>query len=289
MTVQSADGFFVYGTLKPGELGFGQIKQHVVHAEPAHVVHYGIFLRDGLPAMNDYPGGRTEGFLLFPKNGEEELLLSAIALFEPKHLYRRDRVHVVNSTGQKCEAQTHLAKAPDSGFKELLEPGRWTAARDPLFLHGLPETRRLILQAPRRQGHAIDSSMPDFWRAYVPMLGHFLVLCSILERFITFAYPGKSIGQRLEAFTQAPDARTSAQGLEPPPRTTIYSTDKMDKVTWTPENPWDFWYQVRCNAVHRGKSAEHDLPLVTSCARAMSQALTTVLAGRLPELAREWS
>lgn len=288
MTDASAAGFFVYGTLKPGELGFGRISEHIERANHAHVDEVGIYLRDGLPALNELPGGRVLGYVLVPKVGHEYALTSALALFEPKHLYTVTRVQATVASGDVLAVTAHFAKSPDAGFIELLEHGWWTATRDPLFRYGLPQTRRLIEELPLRNVKAVDSNMPSFWQAYVPVLGHFLVLCSILERFTTFSYPGKSINERLQGFIESADAKSAARGLRPPPRTTIYSTDKLAEVEWSTTNPWDFWYQVRCNAVHRGKSAQHDLPLVTSCARSMSKALMTVLAGRLPDLAREW-
>ena len=63
---------FSYGTLKPSEIAFRQIENHVEKHQLASIKSAEICLRDGLPALKIHEGDgyghrHVMGYVLFPK------------------------------------------------------------------------------------------------------------------------------------------------------------------------------------------------------------------------------
>jgi gamma-glutamylcyclotransferase (GGCT)/AIG2-like uncharacterized protein YtfP len=63
---------FVYGSLKPGELGFEQIQLLVKNTTGAELHNYGLYVRDGLPVIKPEPTGEiVKGNILEIIEGKE--------------------------------------------------------------------------------------------------------------------------------------------------------------------------------------------------------------------------
>ena len=81
--------FFVYGTLKPGQIAHYQIKNEIDSAKTvqAKVDKYYLAIRDGLPYAYSFlertPQNQTieplKGFLIYPKLGDAKNLSTKIA------------------------------------------------------------------------------------------------------------------------------------------------------------------------------------------------------------------
>lgn len=274
--------FFVYGSLQPTQPGFRQLARLVEHHEPVAVVDHAIFIRDGLPGLVAYPGGRVHGFLLHPRAGCDSELADAIDAFESKDLYTRKQ-SIATETG--IRAWTVLMKSPGKGNKVLWEQDQWTLADDPMLVVGMPVIRDNLAQILSASSENKVLDPVGFWREYIPLMGNFLSLTAVLERLVTFRFGGRDVMERIRQFDLSEDGRSAAlrAGYMPPQ---VLSTRDLEPSH--DSKPWQGWYQVRNNAVHRGKAAIRDRSVVASAAVGLHDALAWYLKDEIPGVWDAW-
>ena len=74
---------FVYGSLKPGELGFEQIENLVSIHGAAELHDFALYVRDGLPVIGKpAPGETVSGVLLSIHPGMEEEFWTVVTEYE---------------------------------------------------------------------------------------------------------------------------------------------------------------------------------------------------------------
>lgn len=284
--------FFVYGTLKHDQLGFRQIQEFVDHHEPATLHGWAINVRDGLPGIRVNADFSVQGDLLYATQANALSLRSRIMQFEPtgsKGLYElRNDVTVEGVQSKAIRAQTHIFLP--GGLKEKDVWGEtWSLADDPLFRFGFPEVLRRIHASPDVASQVQDSNEGRFWKNYIPALGDFLTLTGVLERCTTLMFGPRGIMKNITSFGELPEALEAAMQVPMPTRTEVLDSRNLKVVKWTPRTAWTFWYQVRSNAVHRGKSAERDAELIAESARGLSVALHHFLGIHVIGLQEKWA
>lgn len=280
---------FTYGTLKPGQPAHRQIAGFLDKIEEAVLVDHALFVRDGLPGVQPVPGGETNGFLLWPRYGAETELLGVLAQFEPSSLYQSPReVDVITTAGVRVSALTHLMRQPAKGSPQEWPDQTWSCANDPLFRFGLPEMVRDLRRIQRTKEHT-DCDNALFWEEFVPTLGVFLALNGVLERYLTLSQPPTSVWNQLGRLGESESGLRAVAGAPEPCRTSVFVTTSLKRLDWTPRNAWRFWYQVRSNAVHRGKGAFLDLELLATSADGLALALTNLIADEVPGIAAKWA
>lgn len=279
--------FFVYGTLKHDQLGYRQIAEVVSRHEPADLPGFDLYVRDGLPGLLPNPGAIITGELIFPANGAWEELDERIRRFEPdgqKELYRR----AIVPTADGQEALTHLFRRELRSHPDYWEQHRWSIADDPILRYGFPEIlRRISVSAPQAEA-MIHNDHPGFWNSYLPILGDFLTLTGVLERCATLAFGPGDPTSNVVRFSGLPEAQRAASAAPPPHGGLVYDSRDLALRKFNVENAWSFWYQVRSNAVHRGKSTFRDAPLVATSARGLAIALYEFLSSEVHGLAEAW-
>ena len=295
---------FVYGTLKPGQLAYRQVEALVESTLPAKLHGYELLVRDGLPGIRKAGvDAYVEGELLMPYPDKNDEFFRVIRSFEPARLYTAPQnVTVVTVRGGIGQAVTHCMRKPDkSNPGQLFEGSSWGLEDDPLFAVALPVIREQTLTF--QSSGAPDSDSPDFWRAFLPMQGLLLSLCGILERYLTLTYgvpddtrvgPSQvaskrmSINSQLAALGSSPEgmAAVKKSGIAP---VQVFRSDSLEKIAAEESKAWEGWYAVRSNAVHRGKAAHRDLPLVTQSVYGLHNSLRLLLADQLPELKNRWA
>ncbi|WP_195165369.1 gamma-glutamylcyclotransferase, partial [Mycobacteroides abscessus] len=123
---------FVYGNLKPGELGHVLISPWVCDSRPAAVAGH-LWVRDGVPLADLGSRGYIRGHLLtLSASGYR-----AVGELEPTAYYQWAKVTCIEPS--RLKANTLVAAGgltPDRGGGDVLyEP--WTSAQDPLLTYGL--------------------------------------------------------------------------------------------------------------------------------------------------------
>ena len=281
--------WFVYGSLKPGELGYRQIKEFIETYEKAKLKGYGLLIRDGLPGLEERNGGIVDGYNLYAKLGQESELASFIEQFEDPSLYEVCEVKVTIDSGADVQAASNFLKYIRNGNPEPIQSSTWSICDDPLFRHGLPSLYTTAHESEAFNGFAGD--MPSFWHNYLPVMGTFLNLWTVMERYVAFAQPGvKSVrssktpcstaptmSAHLKALRDSDEGVKAMESVVTTPDRTVWRTNKVKRAVRS-RVLTEVWYQVRNNSAHRGKSAAKDYNLVRNCALGLSEFLVALLS-----------
>ena len=306
--------WFVYGSLKPKQLGFRRIERWVSHSKQVDLSGHELVLRDGLPGIRASEQARSvRGALIWPKQGSGEELKRAIELFESAGDYETKDVSV-NDDGVELIAHTNMLHKPNRSNPEVIRNGWWVVSQDLSFRHALP----VLWRSAHEPGSDVyDSSTREYWEAYLPVMGTFLNLWSVFERYIAFAQPALDDPE----YRKALDDPEYRKALDDPEkvrnsftlakhfnalnkskvgqdvRSQIESSlpsegrarrDSVSRSSRSATNPWDNWYAIRNNAVHGGKTAIKDLDIVSDAARGLSEALIELLAYEVPPLRKPY-
>lgn len=283
--------WFVYGSLKPTELGFRQIEHLIDHHEPVQLNGYRLFVRDGLPGIGAKEGGgwTVSGNLLHAKLGQESELASIIERFENPQLYEVQEVEVTNASGTGVQAAANLFKYPRKGNSEPIESSTWSVSEDAYFRYGLPTL--FDMAHGSISGSTGSSYTLNFWEAYLPIMGTFLNLWTVLERYVAFAQPCinrvqpqkrqdsalPSLAEHLTALVASDAGKKALESVVNLPKRQVSRTDNVSRPVRR-HIPTETWYQVRNNSAHRGKSAFKDYDLIRNSALGLSEFLVALLS-----------
>jgi len=277
--------WFVYGSLKPGELGFRQIEHLIDDHEPARVDGYRIWIRDGLPGLKEGQNhNEVDGHLIYAKAGKETELQSVITSFETEKIYKFDNVDVSNSS-DICVTATATFFRRDQKNDEVFEWPTWSISDDVYFRYGLPTLFKIVHESKEEGG---QSDSLDFWQEYLPIVGSYMSLWTVLERYVQFTQPGLQPNNKNEAKKDTMPLHLRAIELSDAGQKAYDKVTHKNKVKVQPAQDHPraqstdryllHWRTARNNSVHQGKSAHSDYRLVRNAALGLSEFLVALLS-----------
>jgi hypothetical protein len=202
--------------------------------------------------------------------------LAAIESLEPEQIYRWARCDVAVG-GEFTTADVLVARSPSHGTHRASGPYR---SRDsPLFVEALDEIEAVVREPIRAGG---NYEIRDFFRHQMA----YLLLWSAIERYCTLRWgfgdnPVARVNRlaREQAFVQAlkKHVRESQR---------VYRADRPGNTAerLDPDDPArsiKFYYQVRSNISHRGKSIYDERALVAQSLQELSRIFRDVLDATL--------
>jgi hypothetical protein len=238
--------FFAYGIFKPGELGFLRIKEFVDRSPILCTVPGELWVRDGLPIANLRSGRRSDisGYLIHFKAGRGFNAYARIAELEPEYQYRWS---MKKPNGEDAYILAGI-NSEDGG-----EPyGDWDGQNDPLFKTGLQ-----VIEEMWEKNHGETGEYEKLFR----LEAAYLLLWSAIERYASLRYHlSNRVNFKLEpiitdsAFAEALkkyvviDKPRSVRSADDPK--TVWNLDPK-----SPHDSFQYYWQIRNNTSHRGKSA----------------------------------
>ena len=121
--------WFVYGSLKPGELGYRRIESCIAESFPGQLDGWQLALRDGLPVVTPKPGSTVDGFVLEAKPDQLDSLALSIRSFEDPEAYVESIATVTTPDNEQLQVRVNAARHPNN--KSPLEPltsGVWSVS-----------------------------------------------------------------------------------------------------------------------------------------------------------------
>jgi gamma-glutamylcyclotransferase (GGCT)/AIG2-like uncharacterized protein YtfP len=206
--------FFAYGFLRPGELAYHQIRDHVAQAEPASVRGEALE-RDGLLILSVEGTDEIAGHVLHFKPSRADAAYRAVDDLEPRHLYRWT-TGTATIDAEAVEVNMLVAATPHRGSHRL--DYDWSSRSDPLFTEALEEID-LILEPWKRPAAGHDEI-----RAFFRYQMAYLLLWSAIERYASLRWGfGGGPVQRVKKLARDPAfvrarARTARRGRGSRPR-----------------------------------------------------------------------
>lgn len=286
---------FVYGSLKPGELGFEQIEGMVSKYSVAELRDFALYVRDGLPIISkSAPGETVEGVLLNITAGMEIDFWRVVTEYEGTTNYKFVDSIPVLSEGKEHLTGAFIGRKMGKGNPERLYTP-WTSKLDPIFSQSFP-----ILHA-EISGNSLkfiraEHDPRGYWGQMNKLLSQYLLLVSILEHLTVVKFGGSKKQEpmiRIRKLQQSQGCLNALRGLSDeknnPPIEVVDSRAVKDSLSSSnPEQALFAWYQVRSNLQHRGKASLFDATLVHKSCIGLSNFLLEYLRINVHGIEHEW-
>lgn len=245
--------FFAYGLFKPGQLCYSRISDLVENSTECAV--QGLLKeRDGIPLLvKGNSNSNIKGYLIRFIAGEENKAYDRIISIEPDEVYRWEIVKVNDS-----DANALVGRREQRGSSDLEHIDEWDGRDDPFFKQGLEEVEA-ILKA--------NSNFDWEFRSLLRLQMAYALLWSAIERYAGLKYHlGKDVDKKVY---QIASEKCFADALKKivQNKREVYSTADLGKFTLDPIDPEKsirYYYQVRSNAIHRGKAVTRDFDTMKS-------------------------
>jgi len=238
--------FFAYGIFKPGELGFLRIKEFVDRSPILCTVPGELWVRDGLPIANLRSGRRSDisGYLIHFRAGRGFNAYARIAELEPEYQYKWNK-----KTPSGEDAWILEGINPEEGGEPY---GDWDGQNDPLFKRGLK-----VIEELWENNQGTNGDYDKLFR----LEAAYLLLWSAIERYASLRYHlSDRVRFKLEPIINDPafsEALLEYVHLAIP--RFVRSADNPETIRYLdpkePHDSFEYYWQIRNNTSHRGKSA----------------------------------
>jgi hypothetical protein len=242
--------FFTYGLFRPDQMCFNDIRQFVERAEAQWEITGTLLERDGLPVLSD-EDGIVDGAVLYFKTSFESEAYSAISAVASEKLYRWEQ-RDARKRGKSQRVNVLLSRKPRRGSHEQ-ESCRWDGRVEPLFTDALTVIEEMLCN------NRVIGRHPNDVKPLLRLQMAYTLLWSGIERLTAFKY-GASLRpeQRLKKFAEHPVLAVALKEVVQQERAVHRSDDPEKKERLRADDPdasLGYYYQVRCNIVHRGKAS----------------------------------
>jgi len=253
--------FFAYGVFQPGQLGFLRLKGFVSHVHDA-CANGALYERDGLPLFVPGQGGPVHGKVLFFTEGTASEAYLKVAELEPRKVYCWTKV-CYSEKGNPQEgvpgAQANVLKgrSPEKGSSDI-HLSKWDGRCDPLFTTALDMVEETWDQYGRERPQRNREDTEDVvMKALFKLQMAYSLLWSSIERYTGLRHGlSKGPDERNKLLADEPAFRKALTDHVKGERCVFDVRDPKDKSVLQPDKPdksIKYYYQVRCNSVHRGK------------------------------------
>lgn len=230
------------GLFRPGQPAWFQIREFVQSAPEAASCEGVLRLREGIPILDPDADGVVWGALMIFRDGVAQQAYERIAGMETDRQFRW-------LTSNSCNLL--VGKYPAKG-SILLDEQEWDSWQDPCFAEALD----VVEETARR----VES--PGDFKEFFRLQMAYLLLWSSIERLATFRHGFGEIIQKLLRLAAEPAFGEAVQSHAGEGRSLQRADRPGEKAVLDPGRPdraIAYYYQVRCNITHRGKSMVSDL------------------------------
>lgn len=292
----SSSKLFVYGSLKPGELAYEQIENYVASTQTAEVRGYSLYVRDGLPLINQSSATETvTGVLLNVIPSAQEEFWEIVGDYEGTTNYKRDDFVTISVSGGDVVGTAYIGMKINEGHpEELQEP--WTSKQDPLFGKSFP----LMHERSKKTALNFTEAEHDvlgYWDQMNGLLSQYLLLVSIVEHLTVVKFGGSGrlkVMERIEKLQANNGFKASftvinREPFNPPIKVADSRNVAKSLSSAKVDQALEAWYQVRSNLQHRGKSSVFDAERVHKACIGLSNILFEYLRSNIEGIEDEWT
>lgn len=243
--------FFAYGLFKPGQLCFFRINDLVKSTIDSEV--FGILKeRDGIPLLILSEYRKVKGVVIHFKEAQELNAYRRIVEIEPDQVYSWCEVQLADGT----MANVLLGKRHERGSADIEHAEEWDSRTDPFFKDAVEEIENIL---------KTNSEFGWDFKTILRLQMAYSLLWTALERYAGLRYHlGKKVTDKVYQIAEEEVFVESLRRHVKSPQE-VYSTSDLEKYVLDPYDPRKsikYYYQVRSNAVHRGKAATRDFEIL---------------------------
>lgn len=241
--------FFAYGIYKPGQLSYSKIK-NCVKTQYKCEINYKMLMRDGMPLV--IPAGRdhdarTRGHLIY----FYELCSESDYEIISKNMHKKMYKWKVIKVGEN-RANVLIGVNPDMGCSKIDgNIGNYKGQYDPYFKEAIGVIKNELNDEKNKH-----SNYDNFFKLQMT----YLLLWTAIERYASLKYNCSTIGQNWEMLSNE-DAFHKSLKKHVKSERKVYSAKDLREFTLDSNKPrycLNYYYTIRCNATHRGKSAPNE-------------------------------
>ena len=272
-SIDKTKSFFAYGFLKPDEIGYSIIEEYVKDYKAYTVPKRKLYLKDGLPVAlsgND----SISGYLLTFSPDYAELAYRNIAIMTYGGLFYLDRVIESKEYRANMLVLNSNVSKQDEELISLVKSKRreWHSNEDPFFSETMHFLRHYYFEPlfyDRRINH-VQSYYSNYIDMSLALQMAYMQLWVIIDRYCTmscwvknskltekarmFAAMNQRFIKALEVFDGSFPSKTNKK---------VYHSCSGKSIIFSVDNIIDYYYNIRCNSVHRGKgTTEREINLV---------------------------
>lgn len=237
--------FFAYGVFKPGQLAYSRIKDYIIGEPKKCSVKHTLYERDGIPFVCEKnTKNETHGYLIYFKENFREKAYDLIRKTESAKFYRWE-----TTESDFGDVNILFGKTPSRSNPSLVKGGKYDGAKDVFF------TKAMNLIAKDMKNYEIESDFENFFK----LQRNYLLLWTCIERYTSLKYGENSKSYNNHKLADEKIFKDSLKHYvkKPIEERKIFDSQSLDYVRLDPENPIksiDYYYTMRSNVVHRGKS-----------------------------------
>lgn len=245
--------FFTYGILKPGQIAYSKIRDEICEKVESEI-DYSMLHRDGVPILTNRQG-KTQGYIYYFK--DNEMAYNIICESFSNKLYKWRTVEIDGE-----EVNVLFGVKPNKG-SEYIESDRdrvsFDGRRDPLFKEGL-ELIRENLEAE-----------PYSWeKGFFKLQMNYMLLWSAIDRFSRLRYNKEKEHENRMEMANEKIFRDGLKKYADKGHRSVFNTEQLFPNKFDIDNPRhciNYYYTLRCNIVHRGKSSMRDIDMLEQATR----------------------
>lgn len=246
---------FVYGIFKPGQLAYHNIKDYVKEFKEDSGMG-SLKEKDGVPIFFPSNNGlQIKGYVIRFESNKINEAYEHLKQLEPEEIYEWKTLYTESGVTVNCLTGRREVR----GERDLEHFTDWDGKYDPLFTYGLDEVSKII-------DSVVEENEENYEKAkYIRLFRlqmAYMLLWSAIERYTAFRY---SLGDKVKnRILKLADEPVFAEGLKKHVhvRRRIVGAIKSKALYLDATNPeWaiNYYYQVRSNTVHRGKTLFGDI------------------------------
>ena len=240
--------FFAYGILKPGQIAYSKIKDYV-DEKTKTMIDYPMKHRDGVPILlnQEKKHYRTNGYLLHFNDNKKayEIISKSFS----RKLYLWGTIDIENK-----KVNVLFGKNPEKGSNHIEGKDRrdFDGKNDPMFREAIE-----LIEKNLKTEHFNGET--GFYKLQM----NYMLLWSAIDRYCKLKYNQKNEhDNRMRLCEEEIFQKALEEYAKNSHHRTIYTTDDLIKRTFNTEDPKyciNYYYTLRCNIVHRGKTSYDDI------------------------------
>lgn len=237
--------FFAYGIFKPNQLAYPRIKDYVLCEPIKCSVKHALYERDGIPFVSEKDKShKTQGYVIYFKEDYSELAYDIIRKTESAKFYRWETID-----SEYGDVNILFGRNPSRSTPSLVENESYDGRKDVFFTHAM----NLISQEMK------DYEYDDDFENFFKLQRNYLLLWTCIERYTSLKYGENTKTFNNHKLAQETIFKDSLKYYvkKSNEKRKIFDSQTLNDVKLDPENPIksiDYYYTMRSNVVHRGKS-----------------------------------
>ena len=262
--------FFAYGIFKPGQLAYSKIKNHVEKHLDNVKINYEMRHRDGVPILIDKENNQhyTEGVIINFRKGREEIAYKIISNTLLKELYEWKTIKINGD-----DVNILFGANPYNGSDYIEEPEKrvkFDGKKDPFFKDAI----ELIEKNLNSREFSRDAE------SFFELQMNYMLLWSAIDRYSSLKYNKRKQKWNRERFAKEKAFKNGINKFKDRYHRPVYSTNDLTMHEFNEKDSKEtinYYYTLRCNIVHRGKSIGYDYELVERATRELLEIFNDIL------------